>query len=477
ELWFDYISVPQWEEEIKLPILRIIPDIFHRAKYTLVHLHDVDEWMIYRLQSLTSAERIDAITGICNATWFGRVWTAMEYVRSQDTKIMTKDFRIVQEDVLLEDINRVWNEERARLGSIHALEALAQMGKNLVPWNLGPLREGRMLERLDFGNAFSLLSRRGCRSSRDFFHALAGVVKGKLTEPLKTDYPEKAIIQIATACLRAGDYSPLLMVPRTVSSSFAGFLSGCGYQDALSFGLSTGSGFPDHHADSRFEEDVSTLKLERIGTVTYTFLGGGYRHGHIAPFLSLARVTLFFTGPDVEAFVKTVGPRLYNLRDDVVEAVLSHPDKCAKLSELLQRLHQLPEREFWTDKDYATAEQVARLTGILDTYPGHPMVSPFDFTWEHGATMHGLKPASLMAAKCASCREIFVYRVGFHRPPHKVHGAVAYRITGWQHGMARKDGLGILVKDGEIVGRLIWASRACACRETDMVRISLRDLP
>lgn len=490
EFWFDYVCVPQWQDELKVPMLGIISDIFHRAKYTLVHLSDVNQEMIDKLHHGTSSdERIDAITGILNASWFSRVWTAMEYVRSETTKVMTKDFRIVQgvRDVFMTDTNKAWNEERKLFPSVHALEARAGIGNgNIVPWSIGPLEYGRLRKRLDYGNAFSLLSRRGCRSSRDFFHAFTGVIGAELNEPLKTDDAKQAIVQIATACLKAGDYSPLLIVPRGLTPVSTHLFSICGYHEVASFGLGGNSGFPDYHDESVFESEMSTLKLEKIGAVIYTFLWTWPPDAEpFAAFLSLARATLAFTGPDVEAFVDNVGPRLYKLPEGFVSSLLSDRDRCRRLAGLLDKLinqckvdrDQWESTTSWSAQDYTTAKQIAALLGIMQMQPTIPHATPLDYLWEHGGTMHGNNPASMIAAECSSCKKIFMYRVGFHRSHHAVKGAIAYRIAGYSHEMSTKDGLGILVKDGEIVGRLIWASRACECRVTGRVRISLRNLP
>ncbi|KAF2742121.1 hypothetical protein M011DRAFT_462664 [Sporormia fimetaria CBS 119925] len=347
ELWYDYICVPQWQDELKEPILGIITDIFNGAKYTLVLFGDVDQEMVHKLyHGTTSDERIKAITGILNARWFSRVWTAMEYVRSPRTKVMTKNFQIVKgiNDVFIKDTGKAWNEERKLWESVQALESYAGMGENIVPWNLGPLEYGRERKRLDFGNAFSLLARRGCRSGRDFFHALRGVVgrpddfdgefkaedsKGVVERPddldgeFKAEDPDpvEAIVQIATACLNVGDYSPLLMAPRGITPESSALFSICGYNDVISFGLGKASGSPCYHDDSEFHLGASTLKLEKIGQVTYT-LEGFREHYLISPFLSLARATLVFTGPDVKAFVNTVGPRMFNLSDASMESIL-----------------------------------------------------------------------------------------------------------------------------------------------------------
>lgn len=91
EIWYDYISVPQWEENIKARILRAIPDIFYDADFTLVHLDDVDDKTIELVRYGNNRnDRIAGVRGICNARWFKRVWTVMEYVRSRNVRVMNR---------------------------------------------------------------------------------------------------------------------------------------------------------------------------------------------------------------------------------------------------------------------------------------------------------------------------------------------------------------------------------------------------
>lgn len=66
-----------------------------------------------------------------------------------------------------------------------------------------------------------------------------------------------------------------------------------------------------------------------------------------------------------------------------------------------------------------------------------------------------------------------MYRAGLHVSPTKAREATAYRITGMHYEQARPDRAGVLVKDGSIVERLLWASRACECRVTKMVEVKL----
>lgn len=70
-------------------------------------------------------------------------------------------------------MKEVWDREVEAEGNVHNIENLAQMGRNIVPWNLGGLSDGHALKILDFRSAFSFLSRGGCRSIGDLFKVYA----------------------------------------------------------------------------------------------------------------------------------------------------------------------------------------------------------------------------------------------------------------------------------------------------------------
>lgn len=89
EMWYDYLSVPQWHDPLKMKILSLIPKIFQNSRFTLVVMEDVTAKVLARLRDGKSLEeRVSGITGVCNAKWFSRVWTMMEFVRANHLRVM-----------------------------------------------------------------------------------------------------------------------------------------------------------------------------------------------------------------------------------------------------------------------------------------------------------------------------------------------------------------------------------------------------
>ncbi|KAK6215471.1 hypothetical protein QIS74_08490 [Colletotrichum tabaci] len=184
EVWHDYISVPQWSPDLKTSILQVVNRIYAGSALTVVHLEDVTPAMVDKfLHAPEDSARLSGMVGLCNAKWFSRVWTAMEYIRSANVRVMDSEMRLHGEesaDVYQKQLDMFWHEQVAKYGGdAQRLEVRLEMGKNMMPWNIGPMIQCRAESKnRNFGLSFALLSRRGCRDKRDFLYALQGTITG-----------------------------------------------------------------------------------------------------------------------------------------------------------------------------------------------------------------------------------------------------------------------------------------------------------
>ncbi len=106
-------------------------------------------------------------------------------------------------------------------------------------------------------------------------------------------------------------------------------------------------------------------------------------------------------------------------------------------------------------------------------------MSRIAFVDSHGGTIHvgyaGL--SCLFSVFCPSCHGTFVFRAGLFEPPCNFGDYIAYRIPGLKYHYSHSNGMGIVMKDGRIVGRMAWATPACECSETEKVKIKMLALP
>jgi hypothetical protein len=294
EVWHDYISVPQWQHEIKGRIIQNIPRIFNHAKFVLMHLSDVDRASVQAMRHGTSTEQVvRGISNVCNARYFSRVWTAMEYTQSRDVRVILKDYIWVEPSpkyqFFIVEFTRTWDGEVVKHDHPITLEKMANMGYNLVPWQLGPLQGLRNQDMNDqmqpmFATAYELLSRRNVTLERDFFHALIGTLKlnSTLAESKLSHDNREALMQVAKHCLKHGDLSPLFMIPAVSQNEpDDAVLQQYGYLDTLTWGIGEQLE-PATFKDVRIESEDVILKAEELGTFKPFGENGraGYRIGN-----------------------------------------------------------------------------------------------------------------------------------------------------------------------------------------------------
>lgn len=483
EIWCDYLSVPQWSDSIKNRILLAIPQFYGSSVMTTIHFKELRKESIkFLYEGKTIEERLKGITDICNLVWFTRTWTAMEFVRSKRVISIDEDYDACPDrtdPVFWKQLHRVWFEEVRKEGSPQQLEVRAEMGKNLVPWNLGPL----MMEKgkaATFGQAFGLLSKRRCRSNYDFLHALHGLVAPTSTRPLELDF-HKEYTRIARMCLAAGDYSPLMMSPRQLEEHHAQMKYIHGYTDTNVWPLGAARHLPDLHDDFSFENDDSengdpTLKLQNLGVISQVFERTWMPL--INEFAHDASIALQATGPDLDSFIETLGSRLYAEDSTFIKNKLTESDKGSKLALILEERHNNGE---WPIEGSNGARWVAEAMTLSLIDPGKrggEPISKMAFVNAHGGTIHvgyaGLN--CLISASCPGCHKDFIYRAGLFEDPDDVKGCIAYRIPGLSYNF-NANGMGIILKDGRVVGRMVWATPACRCSQLEKVKIQMSPLP
>lgn len=483
EIWHDYLSVPQWQPALKSKIIQAIPKIYSQAELTVAYLSDVDPQNVKAMKEGTSIEeRCRAISNICNARWFTRVWTAMEFTQSRELRVMFKNYSLVDGfDILppvVHELGRAWNAEVNKQGSAHEVEHMVGMGNNLVPWQLGPLETIRSQNlkgvRTIFANAHELLARRCVTIPRDFFHALLGILKLKITEPeLSTDTKE-ALLQVARASMAEGDFSPLFMIPGSAQKEpTPEVLRSHGFLDLLTFAMGTQIS-PPTYPSLTFRSGNPVIQAEEIGTV------GSIRRidpsrGMFPPFNMLAHLTLETTGIDVNAFVNTVGGRLYGQDPAKIFKRLEEGNRMQEFKELLKQLYNS-----FPEYSEELAKQVAETMGLWNSSGSNPLtggLSPLHHLQTHGGTLHLASLGAVVTFMCSHCHRNFLIRVGLLKAPSQVIGVNAYRIPGLRYNFTKAGGTGFLLKDGRIFGRILWGSPTCECEKLGQVEVCLDDLP
>ncbi|KAG5804072.1 hypothetical protein H9Q74_013831 [Fusarium xylarioides] len=476
ELWLDYISVPQWSDALRSNILPIMDKLFSTAETTVLYFDDVSPSVVNELyKDKRTPERLSSVISVCNSKYFKRVWTAMEFIRSERVRMMISNYTYfpdLDDPAFLGQVFKAWKDEVRQHEKVHDLERKVQMGKNQVPWSLGTLRQAKLLKRMNFAMATALLCKRGCRDRMDFLHALRGIVRAKSFKPNSSDF-KKEYYRIAWECLKVGDYSPLLITPfmGAIERRGPGHWSEFGYSDVFTWQLGQEVNPPTLGKYTTFNdtEQRVTLHVEDIGTVS--IVGRPERGSMIQAFSSAAKLALEIDGPDVRDFIAALG-RTHTGSASTTMEILEEKNQVDRLQRVLNRLYNSPEVPTWPLDGKDNIKWLADVLSFSKLRPGDDQTVLGDNAARFG-TIHCRPYDYTVGITCTGCNKMFAHKVGSFVLPTELRNVRAYRIPGLKYLCSEKDGLAILIQGDKIVGRMIWATPACSCRKTDVVTLRM----
>lgn len=382
EVWHDYVSVPQWCRERKGRIIQTIPELYSHAYFVVPFFSDLAPSSVQAMRHGPSTEeRVRGIVDVCNSRWFRRIWTAMECVQSSQLRPMLQDYKLLEdfrsglpfydEPVLHweDEVRKTIREHVVRLGGV---------GTNVLPHMLGPLSPVRTRRlrglTVPFAHCFILISRRQATVPVDFIHALLG-----LTGPVVefSDLPHndlrKSVAIIAKARLRAGDFSPLFLMPRKRD---ADGIRATGFDEFGMFGLGMEKSSPTYPEVilSGPGESTARLKAETLGTVT--MVKRLWKNTDFGTFHELARRVLDITGPDPDAFAETICCRFFG---DNLKQVRERMGKQNRRQQIRVHLEVLYDEYPGVKRRNAT-DNIAKLLMLNQAHPGNISANPMDFS-------------------------------------------------------------------------------------------------
>lgn len=482
DIWHDYISVPQWQSDLKSKIVGAIPRIFKEAKTTVAFLSDVDVDNIRAMrEGKTVEERCWGISRICNARWFSRVWTAMEHTQSKQVRAMFASYEFVEDFgvkiPIIHELVQAWNAEVKQKGNAQETEILVGMGNNLVPWQLGPLElvrwQNQISKKTHFAMAHELLARRCVTIPFDFFIGLLHILKPDLKEKIAGAEMKEGLLQVARSCMAGGDFSPLFIIPASARvSPTEDHVRSCGYIDLVSFALGAET-MPPTFREIKFRDGNPIIQAENIGTVQFIKRVADGRRSPLSTLTTLLRMCLESTGLDVDAVVNTVGTRFYGQHNVRILEHLSEGKRRQDLQDWLRMLYDTYDAD-----SEQIASRIADVMGLSNTAlnPASSL-SPMKFLSAHGGGLHLGRCNVVANITCAKCQKDFLIRVALLKPGSQLLGVKAYRIPGLKYDFTHPGGAGFLLENGRIVGRFLWGTPTCECEKLEEVEVLLDDLP
>ncbi|KAF2660115.1 hypothetical protein K491DRAFT_688719 [Lophiostoma macrostomum CBS 122681] len=523
ELWHDYLSIPQWQRPIQQALLVMLPHIYKSAPLCLIHLDDISSQHIvaatkscananfwgaarrrrrYKWEDIWSVDqdttqvdtrvtsdyqRYEALTRFFRARWFQRMWVSLEYAQCRQACVYTKDHTIIWNGDGNDCDSFSWlfdgfQQRMRQCVEDLGMDEFSKLFMNMPLPLLGPLADMRKNTRttagpsLSFGEALTFIAGRNCTCYRDRFLAMSSFLKcGDYASSIRDIPPDAAdaCLWVARKCLAIGDYSALLMLRKSQDlHPSARWLVG---HKSMAWDMWDLGPLKPRPTTRKIHlvDNVIRLELDNVGAVEKLWEPHFKNEDHITVFDYVLQVILshypVIHSRSLQCILNTLD-RVYAvptfLRPSYAQFGLSNQYLLISGhgSEALKGLFEAHlQHPLISDVRLAVSGAIARQLGFQTQLKGT------------GSSWTRLSYASnplhqeigyhdcLARARCPSCTETFLYRVSILKG---VKGVVyLYRIPQLEYTSSLRNGVGILVSENEIVGRMIYGTPACGCRE------------
>jgi hypothetical protein len=480
EVWHDYFSVPQYDHSTKEKLLLHLPSIFSGSSACLVHLDNFPVSFLHRLflQAPSDKDFSDVIGAFFDSRWFQRMWVMLEYIKSPEVHLLTSDFRIFYNE---SDNDHLFDAKAATNGSFSDLWDWFLCKKERWPasatvfpgrFSFVDLQMFRRVRTsgLTYAEAFSIVAGKQCAIYRDRFLALCGFLNLGSNAELSIEIPKDSAgvcLWVAWKCLEAGDYTPLLLVPFSGSyreKEVPGFSWLVGHEKMIELeGNQLGplESPPDNKTIIR--DNRVRPCLERVGSIEDVRGIGNFGMDAFEQFLKVTEFIQEWHGCFALPFVSAIR-RIYSLSSpshtsdrSLLESFVSEkPEFEGRLLTLLQNLRSTSDGNPEVRLRYITI--LSELLN-LDLHENGRMFQD----WNAGNT--------ICLVRCDHCKMSFTCR--FYRYPGKsleIQSRV-FRIPGLKYGRSFRGGVGLVISDNRIVGRMMYGVPACDCKLIEIVDI------
>jgi hypothetical protein len=534
EFWHDYFSVPQWHAELKDALLLRLPAIYHSADEILVHMADVPSPYVSLLliggvaggsddSVLQAIEKIPLLRAVFSSRWMERMWVALEYVQCRAACVMDKYnhiWRFADDNIqgaLIVDIfardtfsRLVENAHMQVIGLFAYAQTFAKSlsfpgeflgGMAAKGHGAATATESRQL---CLGEAIEIIVNKKCEFPRDRLFAVHILLNGRNTTWPTTDttrIPQseaEACAWVWREALTRGDYSPFLLQPRervtgsnsAAQSGFASWLVGYAGLEGVEWVCGNQLSPPLRppavdevaiHADldlvGRIEK-IYYLDVENSGQVAGVDWAIGIL-GMIArangDVLSAERVV---DGLNRVFPFDIMHERMARLVVNMSFSFEEHQERDRefrnRIGMLLTCYSKTPNDDIGRRDRQRVAQQISDILGLEVNISGNLSSGVTRLTRskyiagrrrDRGA--HNGEP--ICGVKCLGCGRVTLFRLDLRDTANV--GQRVYRIPGLSYSESVKDGVGLVIDEGRITGRMLYGPPACDCRLSKTVKV------
>ena len=487
EVWHDYISVPQWQTTTQQQLLLQLPNIYSYPDYMVMHLHDVPLSHLNNVMEPPGySVFIESIAELTNSIYFGRMWVVLEYIQSQKATILSQYYDVFDEPAaeLCGIAGANLGKYISRLGQNRFNELAQAKGfqwSRRACWDDQQTWKHQDPKLRTLGAALFIIGQKTCRDHRDYFFSLRFLLNLRHDETnINTIFSDDRFESYRALCwdaLRAGDYSPLLFLPLDAEEPdpSAPWLRGHSRISHNVWDYGTCRQLPKYPTIIR--QGKIEPKLESIGVIRsyehYDFFGSAESVFH-----KVAKKIIDVSGPCVKTFHSTIsrifpsaGAKGVFSTPSVIDVDDTKPKPVAleAIQKMVERLNYLSFRGESRSELLQVSNKLLSLLGL-----GLP---------EKQSSLSRIKAASeeaqwykknlegLATVRCKGCSRDFLFRATVWDPPSATTTAELYRIPGLLYDDTVAEGVGLVISEGIIVGKMAYATPACECRISELVEI------
>jgi hypothetical protein len=485
EIWHDYVSVPQWKSSIQQALLLSLPALFAMAETILVHLDDISLQVVSNMfyGKVGEIENLRATGQFFQARWFRRMWTILEFASSQNASIITSDHQVVYwfpggDGAKLENsFTFMWV-----MGMSQYLEKFPKYVRekdarvqDIVPLNLENIYIQQIRPRIRIGNTLGevigIIGPKRCYFHRDRFIAICALLDLGDHASISQDLPKdslEACRWVLWECLKRGDCTPLLLNP-SGESEIPGAswikIHECMDESTWTLGQRVGS---QELTMVMIRDGKIRPELISVGIVEEAYVLD-FAHEKIESFRTILSLLLRIHGHEYAEFISAM-IRIYGVPE--------HLQPLRLPTTLAQAVEQTPNfesklRAFLDTFATATAEKqndvclyICDLMGLLE-----PMKSQSAnvLHMSEGSDISSHLHNTVVILRCRGCRQRFLFKLVLYTK--NTVGAEVYRLPGIHFTTTAADGVGIVLLQNKIIGRMSFGVPPCECNIRELVEI------
>jgi hypothetical protein len=514
EFWHDYFSVPQWDKRIQKLLLLYLPSIYDTADEILVQMSDIPQLHVLRILVASSVQTqfslyqclqlITPLRALCTSQWMQRMWVTLEYSLSKSACIMDQSDRIWRTVERDDNFSRdtfsrlVSGGQKVLIGMFqHAATFSRSLSK---PGEfLGGLADRRgSFRQMCLGEAVELVTKKQCQYFRDRFIAIYVILNREALPSIAAHIPTHDTDTCAwvwRSAMQRGDFSPLLLHPRELhidSNPGLGtpsWLVGCRSLDGAVWDLGDEKSCPS--LQITLKGHIVETELDLVGTIEEIQHLGVEDSGELAGVNWTIRLLASMAegeGADLSAeqlvdglnrvfpfdFIHSrAAQMLHGMMFSFQELQEQDGEFVQSIDEQVANYTNAPEGEPGRSQREAAVAEIARILELersimqLATPVTRLTRSRHIARRRRDQGVVGGEP--ICRVRCPGCSACSLLRLDLRTTA--TLGAKIYRIAGLTYSESVKDGVGLVLQNGRIVGRMLYGAPACSCRLREIVRI------